>query len=252
MRRPFVRRPFVRRPFVRRPFVRRLLARLLAGRPSPGGGWAGPGVVDRARPDLRRARLRGIGPMSRRGRRRILNETERALWAQVVRSVTPLRAQPAAPLAPAEEAPPAAPPAGPSVPPMPAPAGRQMPAVPPLASLEPKARRRLSRGAEVDARLDLHGLTQAAAHRRLRQFLKEAQARGHNVVLVITGKGERGSAILGPSLGEEARGVLRRVVPLWLAEPDLRAVVVGFEEAGRRHGGEGALYVRIRRRRAEP
>lgn len=193
--------------------------------------------------------------MSRRGRRRHLSESERALWSEVVRSVTPLR--PTAAPSPAA-APPSAPDGetrtetalaalSPAAPPV-----RPLPPVPPLATLEPKARRRLTRGAEVDARLDLHGLTQAAAHHRLRQFLKEAQARGHSVVLVITGKGDRESALAPPMLADGRRGVLRRAVPLWLAEPDLRLVVVGFEEAGRRHGGEGALYVRIRRRRDGP
>ncbi|QRG08312.1 Smr/MutS family protein [Xanthobacter dioxanivorans] len=189
--------------------------------------------------------------MSRRGRRRLLSAEERALWTHVVRSVKPLKpqAEPEAPAVPEvpplpvpePPAPPAAPPAK-RVPP-------KAPAPPPLAGLEPKARRRLSRGAEVDARLDLHGLTQAAAHRRLRLFLLEAQADGHSVVLVITGKGDPERLTgHGPAFGE-GRGVLKRAVPLWLAEPDLRAVVVGFEPAGRRHGGEGALYVRIRRGR---
>lgn len=192
--------------------------------------------------------------MSRRGRRRTLDEKERALWDQVTRSVTPLRPQPASADTPEPEPEPAPPPA--AEPPERAAAPRRtaaavaVPAVPPLATLEPKARRRLARGAAVDARLDLHGLTQAAAHRRLRQFLKEAQAGGLSVVLVITGKGERGAAVADLGIFEGARGVLRRAVPLWLAEPDLRAIVVGFEEAGRRHGGEGALYVRIRRRQA--
>ena len=193
--------------------------------------------------------------MSRRSRRRLLDDKERALWDLVTRSVTPLR-----PLAPAGEAPAGPVPAIPAEAPpdtlaraasarAPAPAA---PPAPPLAALEPKARRRLVRGAEVDARLDLHGLTQAAAHRLLRQFLKEAQARGHGVVLVITGKGDRSAAGADLGLAEGARGVLRRAVPLWLAEPDLRATIVGFEAAGRRHGGEGALYVRIRRRRDAP
>lgn len=192
--------------------------------------------------------------MSRRGRRRILSPEERALWSQVARSVTPLNPQP-----PAEpEAPPEAPVSEPAAPPPAAgakrvatkvPAPTVAPPPPPLAPLEPKARRRLSRGAEVDARLDLHGLTQAAAHRRLRLFLLEAQADGHSLVLVITGKGDpERLAGHGPAFGE-GRGVLKRAVPHWLAEPDLRAVVLGFESAGRRHGGEGALYVRIRRAR---
>ncbi len=197
--------------------------------------------------------------MSRRGRRRLLDEKERALWAQVVRSVTPLRPADATRLAADTEA---APPSEPALLeprdtltalPTPRTAPRALPQVPPLAALEPKARRRLTRGAEVDARLDLHGMTQAAAHRRLRQFLKEAQAQGHSVVLVITGKGERGPALADPHpMMEGLRGVLRRAVPHWLTEPDLRTVVLGFEEAGRRHGGEGALYVRIRRRRSGP
>ncbi|OYX13332.1 MAG: DNA mismatch repair protein MutS, partial [Rhizobiales bacterium 32-66-8] len=87
---------------------------------------------------------------------------------------------------------------------------------------------------------------QAAAHRRLQMFILEAQSQGYSLVLVITGKGDpEGFAALGAS----ARGVLRRAVPLWLAEPALRGFVVGFETAARRHGGEGALYIRIRRRR---
>jgi DNA-nicking Smr family endonuclease len=95
----------------------------------------------------------------------------------------------------------------------------------------------------IDRSIDLHGLTQAAAERRLDLFLRQAQADGARVLLVITGKGRSGEA------GGEERGVLRRMVPLWLAAPDLRSIVVGFEEAAQHHGGAGALYVRIRRRR---
>ncbi|MFG1477268.1 Smr/MutS family protein [Xanthobacter sp. V4C-4] len=189
--------------------------------------------------------------MSRRGRRRVLSVEERTLWAHVVREVKPLRPTPEPDLPAA-----ASPPAEPPPPPTPRGGARAAPARPapaspgptlPLAPLEPKARRRLTRGAEVDARIDLHGLTQAIAHRRLRLFLLEAQALGYGVVLVITGKGDL-ERVTGPHFGE-GRGVLRRAVPLWLAEADLRMVVLGFEEAGRRHGGEGALYVRIRRNR---
>lgn len=194
-------------------------------------------------------------PPGRRGRRRHLSAEERALWDHVVRSVTPLHpAEPPPPVpeAPSVEAvPPPAEAAAPATrpPPSRAKAAPVAPSPPPLAALEPKTRRRLGRGAEVDARLDLHGLTQAAAHRRLRLFLMEAQAVGHSVVLVITGKGDPDRLMAhGPAFGE-GRGVLKRAVPLWLAEPDLRGVVVGFESAGRRHGGEGALYVRIRRQR---
>jgi DNA-nicking Smr family endonuclease len=197
--------------------------------------------------------------MSRRGRRRILDAEERALWDHVVRSVKRLRpekSEVAPPLVPAPEPLPVVEPAPETKSKAKAKTGAPAkvvapaaPPPPPLVVLEPKTRRRLTRGAEVDARLDLHGLTQAAAHRRLRLFLVEAQASGHALVLVITGKGDPERLMSsGPAFGE-GRGVLRRAVPLWLAEPDLRAVVVGFESAGRRHGGEGALYVRIRRRR---
>jgi len=127
------------------------------------------------------------------------------------------------------------------------------PAAPPLAPLAPidrNERRRLARGTRaIDSRIDLHGLRQSEAQQVLRGFLAEAQRRNFTVVLVITGKGAEGSQ----GLGGEERGVLRRVVPQWLRLPDLRSLVVGFEEAHAGHGGAGALYVRLRRaRRAKP
>jgi DNA-nicking Smr family endonuclease len=78
-------------------------------------------------------------------------------------------------------------------------------------------------------------------------FLRRSQAEGAKLVLVITGKGAAASAH-GPGLSDE-RGVLRRMVPHWLRMADLRGVVMGFEEASLRHGGGGALYVRLRRHR---
>jgi DNA-nicking Smr family endonuclease len=95
---------------------------------------------------------------------------------------------------------------------------------------------------EIDARLDLHGMTQIRAHRALFGFLQRAHHDGLAFVLVITGKGKMGAA-------ESERGVLRRQVPQWLALPEFRSLVVGFEEAHIGHGGEGALYVRVRRSR---
>ncbi len=93
-------------------------------------------------------------------------------------------------------------------------------------------------------RIDLHGLTQAETHDALLGFLRRAQARGARVVLLITGKGARADA---DPFAE--RGVLKRQVPLWLGGVEFRAFVVGFEDAGRGHGGAGALYVRVRRGR---
>ncbi|MEW6254333.1 MAG: Smr/MutS family protein [Pseudomonadota bacterium] len=186
----------------------------------------------------------------KRRRSRPLNAEEHALWQHVVRSVKPLRAAPVMPEPPPEPATldvEASVPPRPTLGPAPTPPKDRTKSPPPLAALEPRMRRRLGRGGEVDARIDLHGLTQAAAHRRLHGFILDAQRLGHGVVLVITGKGDGAPA----APGQTERGVLRRAVPLWLADPVLRACVVGFEPASRRHGGEGALYVRIRRRRMD-
>jgi DNA-nicking Smr family endonuclease len=181
-------------------------------------------------------------------RRRQLTADERALWRTVTRSVAPLRsAQTTEPES--DEAAGPAPPAAVSAPAR-AESARisAKPAKPPAPALAPLGRRlkqRVARGsAPLDARIDLHGRTQEEAHHALRRFLRTAQADGAKLVLVITGKGARGD----PAGGE--RGVLRRLVPQWLRLPEFRATVVGFEPAHVSHGGEGALYVRIRRARA--
>ncbi|MBY0532413.1 MAG: Smr/MutS family protein [Xanthobacteraceae bacterium] len=119
------------------------------------------------------------------------------------------------------------------------------PPAPPLAPIDRRLKLKLSRGsAEIDAKLDLHGHTQAEAKSRLLRFLETAQSREHSLVLVITGKGKSRDDNW-PNEG----GVLKRQVPLWLSQPEFRALVIGFEEAGTRHGGAGALYIRVRRRR---
>ncbi|WP_419539981.1 Smr/MutS family protein [Methylobacterium oryzae] len=114
----------------------------------------------------------------------------------------------------------------------------------PGAGLERNAKLGLRRGRlAIEARIDLHGMVQAEAHAALTGFLLRARAAGHSYVLVVTGKG-------GPGYSEAfaERGVLRRSVPHWLRGPELRGIVLGFEEAARHHGGGGALYVRLRRR----
>jgi DNA-nicking Smr family endonuclease len=183
-------------------------------------------------------------------RKRALSEEERALWESVEKQTRPLRKKPrvtklpaAAPdPEPAAAAKQAAPPrplpsAGTAHAPKPSP-----PAAPPLAPLGRRERSQLSRGRkEIDARLDLHGMTQTRAHRALSGFLQRAHHDGLTFVLIITGKGKMGA--------DSERGVLRRQVPQWLNLPEFRTLVVGFEEAHIGHGGEGALYVRIRRSR---
>jgi DNA-nicking Smr family endonuclease len=178
-----------------------------------------------------------------RGRRH-LSEEERTLWEHVARQVKPLRKKPRVGKTAAATSEP--PPMKPSPSPRPIPSSAApkpgKPAVPPLAPLGRRERARLSRGrSEIDARLDLHGMTQTRAHRTLLTFLQRAHHDGLTFVLVITGKGV---------VGDNERGVLRRQVPQWLSLPEFRAVVVGFEEAHIGHGGEGALYVRIRRARS--
>jgi DNA-nicking Smr family endonuclease len=181
-------------------------------------------------------------------RRRALSEEERALWESVARQIKPLRKAPRAAKsvasAVASEPPPTVKAATTPRPIHPVQAPKpSKPAAPPLAPLGRRERAKLSRGRnEIDARLDLHGMTQVRAHRILFEFLQHAHHDGLTFVLVITGKGKAGAAA-------SERGVLRRQVPHWLSLPEFRSLVVGFEEAHIGHGGEGALYVRIRRGR---
>ena len=175
-------------------------------------------------------------------RRRRLSDEEIALWTEVARSVSRRRGAslptPSRPHAPKPPAPPA--PAAAGAGPRP-----EKPRTPPLAPIERRLKRELGRGrASVDAALDLHGMNQAEAHQALRGFLRHSQARGAKIVIVVTGKG---GPLDAPGLIGEERGVLRRLAPHWLRAADLRSVVLGFEEAGRAHGGAGALYVRLRR-----
>lgn len=134
--------------------------------------------------------------------------------------------------------------------PTPAPAPAKL-KTPPLADFDQRAARRIRSGRiEIEARLDLHGFRQNEAHDALRSFLLSAHARGLRWVLVITGKGGLMRQEREQSHWHEAeRGVLKRNVPRWLAEPELRAVVVSYTSAALSHGGEGALYIQLRARR---
>jgi DNA-nicking Smr family endonuclease len=108
---------------------------------------------------------------------------------------------------------------------------------------------RLRRGTLApDARIDLHGMTQQAAHRTLFAWLATAHARGHRLVLVITGKGNPRNDENAPWM-MAPHGVLKQMVPRWLNEPGLAALIASSGPAHARHGGEGALYVYLRKRR---
>jgi DNA-nicking Smr family endonuclease len=185
-------------------------------------------------------------------RRRELSDEERDLWTGVARSVTPLRRPGRTPARSEASAKPAGEKAQapkPSrldrlralVPKLPE---QAKPPPPALAPLGRRLKQRVARGRDaIDARIDLHGHTQRQAHTALLRFLQRAQADGARIVLVVTGKG---GGRAGHDQGGE-RGVLKRQVPMWLALPEFRPFIVGFEEAHVGHGGEGALYVRLRR-----
>jgi DNA-nicking Smr family endonuclease len=98
----------------------------------------------------------------------------------------------------------------------------------------------------IDGRVDLHGMTADVAHRALIAFVQQSDAAGHRVLLVITGKGRTARETDGIS---PASGVLRRAVPMWLRQAPLSSVVLQVVSASRQHGGDGALYVYLRRRR---
>lgn len=179
-------------------------------------------------------------------RRDDLSPEDRRIWTRVAGSVTPSRPKKAPRIAvgavePDPPAPPhptgrarakAKPPAPVARPPLDAAPRRSVPE-----ELEPRRQRRLSRERDpIEAKIDLHGFGRFQAQDALTAFLLGAQARGFRAVLVITGQGRRGGT-----------GVIRASAQEWLQSPALRGVVSGFAPAARRHGGDGALYVTIRR-----
>jgi DNA-nicking Smr family endonuclease len=179
--------------------------------------------------------------------KRSLQPEEARLWSIVTATVRPAHGRGAA-RAPAAEALPVVPVETANPPPRfsarPKPKGPPPRAPTPTAPqptgpghIEPNRKRRIARERDaLDRRIDLHGLGQDAARAALFGFLMRAQAEGVRAVLVITGKGLQGD------------GVLRRRAPEWLADPGLRGVVAGVSIAERHHGGEGALYVALKRR----
>jgi len=169
-----------------------------------------------------------------------LSSEDRILWARITRTAVPLKGRDRI-LSETEEpatvdqllSEPEPPPVAPR---RTAAAG---PGHPAPRSLDLPTRKKLAKGRlPIEGTVDLHGLTQSEAHALLLSFLHRAYADGRRHVLVITGKGE----------SFRSDGVLRRAVPAWFATPPFRALVSGQEAAGRRHGGAGAIYVRLRRR----
>jgi DNA-nicking Smr family endonuclease len=173
--------------------------------------------------------------------KRPLRPEEARIWAVVARTVRPApgRTLPDT----AEDAPAATEQAGkPSPAPKPVRPAAPRPTSPRVPQgIEPRRKHRVVREREpLDLRLDLHGLTQDAARATLHRFIARAYDEGVRTVLVITGRGTRGD------------GVLRRYTPEWLSDPQIRPMIAGVSPADRRHGGEGALYVALKRRPSDP
>jgi DNA-nicking Smr family endonuclease len=200
------------------------------------------------------------GP-KRPGARSRYSVPDSGLWREIARQIKPLRphretGEESAKPDPAAGAPdqprpgrPSKPAAHPPRPPLP----RREPSLPALTGIDRRMQRRLIRGAaDIDARLDLHGETIETARVQLQRFLADSRAQGHRLVLVITGKGA--SPFTSHTLhgtghfhSPERLGRIRRLVLEWLNEPEFRTHVSGFQPAHPRHGGGGALYVRLRR-----
>jgi DNA-nicking Smr family endonuclease len=191
------------------------------------------------------------------GRRRSLHpDDDHALWESVAGTVKPLQRKSRVPAAGEDKPDASASPAAMKVLarhhapyiPTPPPAAVK---VPPLANFDERHAKKIRSGrVEIERRVDLHGMRRNEAHAALRHFLLDCHAQGRRSVLVITGKGgprrRREEEDFG-SWSNDEPGVLKREVPLWLAEPELRAIVVSYTTAAVQHGGEGALYVHLRR-----
>ena len=198
---------------------------------------------------------------------RAVSRDERALWRQVMDDVEPLPDGGGGGDAPGPETGPqihvpgeaGKKPKPPARPPRPMPAPALPPAPPPgpakqpelrhgeAPGLEKRTKTRMRRGQmDIEATLDLHGMTQAEAHRALGDFLHGSQSAGKRTVRVVTGKG--GGKDLG-SRGGSGRGVLRDAVPRWLNEGPNRRMIRGFSHAAPKDGGQGALYVLLKRLR---
>ena len=173
-----------------------------------------------------------------------------ALFEAVMDSAVPLKGRPPKPAGKPRKTP-----SGPvPSPKMHRPAARAQPNPPPMkqpiGGLDKRSAERLRRGQmNIEARLDLHGHTQADAHRAAHAFIATSHRVGRRCVLIITGKGGARDDFDGSFMPDRDRGVLRRNLPRWLGEAPMRPLVLRLETACPQHGGDGAYYVLLRRKR---
>lgn len=125
-----------------------------------------------------------------------------------------------------------------------------------LAGLDRRSGEKLRKGQmTVEAKLDLHGMTQDAAHAAVTRFVEAQHAAGARCVLIVTGKGGKSAdpfqpkAVPGRFTFSAGRGILKEALPRWLNEPRLRTHIIAAQPASRAHGGEGAMYVLLKRKR---
>lgn len=187
---------------------------------------------------------------------------DRALWEHVTQSVTPLNNKRAAATKKRSDD-------SPPVPPTPAATPRKTRAAKPAATATPQRSTRdigtasnkaatatptkpsrthagfdratetkLRKGQlDIEGRIDLHGMTQDEAYRALTRFVTRAYAQYKRTLLVITGKGRV----------SQGGGILRRLLPLWVGEHDLKHCVLAVTPAASKDGGDGAFYLRLRK-----
>ena len=200
--------------------------------------------------------MKSLGPKQDRNTDRILTQEERDLWRRVARTVARRIDRHLAPISRLD--PPAIlkDPVAPTTSPMSAmirePFASQLAIQKSAPAIIPFDRRQLNQIARgklaLERVLDLHGMRQHEAHEAMCEFIHSAIASDIRLVLVITGKG-RLAAGAGPADDHDRPGILRRQVPHWLKGSRLRNLVLGFAEASPGHGGAGALYIRLRKRR---
>lgn len=187
---------------------------------------------------------------------RLLSKDEELLWAQVTATVTPMDSRRSKPIANDATPPANQPPPIPPVTRRTAAASKKHqkspPARPQADTLDRSWERRLSSGrTRPDLVLDLHGLTQDAARRLLKSRILQAHANDLRVILVITGKGDRqGPSRIDMMQERPMRGVIRSALPQWLGEADVAHCIAAVRRAHPRHGGHGAVYLILRRRRS--
>ncbi|RFB05442.1 Smr/MutS family protein [Parvularcula marina] len=193
--------------------------------------------------------------MPRRGGKRPLRPGEKALWQKVTDTVTP-RPGAILPITDLSEEPKPAPSMSPRkrrAPPLPIALPKKTTPpeeLPPAYEAgDPRQARHVARGrVEIDAELDLHGLTQEQARTRLDHFIEFASLRGNRVVLVITGKGHLGESRYDP-FEEAPRGILRQRFLEWVERTPLRDRISSVRPSHQRHGGRGAFYVFLKTRK---